>query len=148
MTQLEYKIISGIEKVSRKKTPVVAFTQGNGELIESQTAKLASVLGRTMEIEYFTLDSLVKINPAVDVVIVAGPKQMVSPKSQFKLDQYIMNGGKIVWLIDQFAVNLDSLNRNKIYVPKKLETGLDPMLFKYGIRINSISQRKHESILI
>jgi gliding-associated putative ABC transporter substrate-binding component GldG len=137
MTQLEYKIISGIEKVSRKKTPVVAFTQGNGELIESQTAKLASVLGRTMEIEYFTLDSLVKINPAVDVVIVAGPKQMVSPKSQFKLDQYIMNGGKIVWLIDQFAVNLDSLNRNKIYVPKKLETGLDPMLFKYGIRINS-----------
>ncbi|MDA8692874.1 gliding motility-associated ABC transporter substrate-binding protein GldG [Saprospiraceae bacterium] len=137
MTQLEYKLVSGIEKVSRKRTPVVAFTQGNGELIESQTARLASVLGQTMMVEYFTLDSLVVINPEVDIVIVAGPKQNVSSKSQFKLDQYIMNGGKIIWLIDQFALNLDSLNRNKIYVPKKLETGLDPMLFKYGIRVNS-----------
>ena len=44
MTQLEYKLVSGIEKVSRKRTPVVGFTQGNGELIESQTARLLSLI--------------------------------------------------------------------------------------------------------
>ncbi len=137
MTQLEYKLVSGIEKVSRNRTPVVAFTQGNGELVESQTAKLATELKRTMEVEYFNLDSLYKINSAVDIVIVAGPTRSISVKNQFKLDQYIMNGGKIIWLIDQFAVNLDSINRNKIYVPRKLETGLESMLFKYGIRVNN-----------
>ena len=137
MIQLEYKLISSIEKVYRKRTPVIAFTQGNGELIESQTAKLATELSRTMVVEYFELDSLIKINSEVDVVVVAGPTKTISVKNQFKLDQFIMNGGKIVWLIDQFAVNLDSLNRNKIYVPRKLETGLESMLFKYGIRINS-----------
>jgi ABC-2 type transport system permease protein len=137
MAQLEYKLINAIEKVSRSRTPVVAFTQGNGELLEEQTATLTTELSKTMQVEYFRLDSLVRINDDVDIVIVAGPTRKFSLKQQFKLDQYIMNGGKVIWLLDQFAVNLDSINQNQIYVPKKLDLGLESMLFKYGIRINS-----------
>jgi len=136
-TLLEYKLISSIEKLFRKKIPIIALTEGNGELLQEQTAKLSTEIGRTSEVLYINLDSMYQIEKEIDVLIIAGPKRKVSDKSQFKIDQYLMNGGRIIWLVDQFAVNLDSLNNNSIYVPRKYENGLESMLFKYGIRVNS-----------
>jgi ABC-2 type transport system permease protein len=76
-----------------------------------------------------------KLDSTIDLVILAGPKTPMTLQNQFKLDQYVMNGGKIIWLIDKFPVSLDSINKYKFYVPEDIATGLDDMLFKYGVRI-------------
>jgi len=76
-----------------------------------------------------------KLDSTIDLVIVAGPKTAFSLQNQFKLDQYLMAGGKIIWLIDKFDISLDSINKYKFYVPTGTETGLDDLFFKYGARI-------------
>ena len=82
-----------------------------------------------------SLDTLMKLDSTIDLVIVAGPKTPFTLQNQFKLDQYKMHGGKVIWLIDKFPVSLDSINKYKFYVPEDISTGLDDMLFKYGARI-------------
>ncbi len=136
MSMLEYKLASAIQQVYRTERPIVAFLEGHGELADFQTAKLEMELGYAKEVVRINLDSTYQVDPFIDVLIIAGPKTAIGLKDQFKIDQYIMNGGKVIWLVDQFFVNLDSINYNKIYVPKKRETGIEPMLFKYGLRIN------------
>jgi ABC-2 type transport system permease protein len=56
-------------------------------------------------------------------------------KDKFKIDQYVMNGGKVLWLLDKVAVNLDSLRGRSAYYPNEYDLNLDDLLFRYGIRI-------------
>lgn len=133
---LEYKLTSSIAKLISKGAKKVLFTEGNGELEEQQTAMLETLLAKTMLTGRINLDSVYRIDPTIDLLIVARPMQALSERSQFIIDQYLMNGGKIIWLIDQFLINLDSINNNKVYVPRPIEHGLDNMFFKYGVRIN------------
>ena len=107
-----------------------------GELEDNQTAMLETLLGRTMVTGRINLDSIYRIDSKVDIVIVARPLIEMSQRNQFILDQYVMNGGKIIWLIDQFHINLDSINNNKVYVPRPVNHGLDNMFFKYGLRLS------------
>lgn len=136
MILLEYKFASNIGKLNTQKESTIVFTKGNGELIEEQTARLETLLSRTMNTHRINLDSTYQISQEVDILIAAGPTEEISTRSKFIIDQYIMNGGKVIWLIDQFYTNLDSINNNKVYVPKPVEHGLDDLFFKYGIRIN------------
>lgn len=133
---LEYKLSSTISKLIAKKAPIIAFTEGHGELEANQTAMLETILGRTMNTLRIQLDSVYNINDEVDILIIAGPEEQLNERSQFIIDQYIMNGGNVIWLIEQFYINLDSINNNKVYVPRPVDHGLDDMFFKYGIRIN------------
>ena len=133
---LEYKLASTISKLIAKKAPIIAFTEGHGELEANQTAMLETILGRTMNTFRIQLDSVYIINDEVDILIIAGPEEQLNERSQFIIDQYIMNGGNVIWLIEQFYINLDSINNNKVYVPRPVDHGLDDMFFKYGIRIN------------
>ena len=136
MMLLEYKLTSALSKLFSEDRRTIAFTTGNGELSENQTATLEALLSQSRKTARINLDSTYQIKPEVDVLIVAKPLRTISQRSQFIIDQYIMNGGKVIWLIDQFHVNLDSINLNKVYVPKPIEHGLDDLFFKYGIRIN------------
>ncbi|MBL0027471.1 MAG: Gldg family protein [Saprospiraceae bacterium] len=81
------------------------------------------------------LDSIMHLDSTIDLVIVAGLRKSMSIQNQFKLDQYIMQGGKIIWMIDKFHVSLDSINKYKFYIPTESDTGIDDLLFKYGIHI-------------
>ena len=136
MILLEYKFASTIRKLFSKKAPNIAFTKGNGELKEEQTATLESILGQTMMTNRINLDSTYQISQNVDVLIVARPTEEISLRNKFIIDQYIMNGGKVIWLVEQFYIDLDSINNNKTYLPRPLEHGLDDMFFKYGVRMN------------
>jgi ABC-2 type transport system permease protein len=136
MILLEYKFASAIQKLFSKRVPNVVFTKGNGELKEEQTATLELTLGQTMATNRINLDSTYQISQNVDVLIVARPTQVISLRNKFIIDQYIMNGGKVIWLVEQFFIDLDSINNNKVYLPRPLEHGLDDMFFKYGVRMN------------
>jgi len=81
------------------------------------------------------LDSLIVIDQELDLLIVAAPKEQMDDKTKFKLDQYIMNGGKVIWLLEKLTADLDSINKYRFYVPEDIITGVDELLFKYGARI-------------
>lgn len=132
---LEYKFASAIEKLFKQDIPNILFTIGNDELLESQTATLEQGLENTMNTGRINLDSIYHIGQEADVLIVARPKKKISLRNQFLIDQYIMNGGKVIWLVETLDVNLDSINRNTVYIPRPLDLGLDDLFFKYGVRM-------------
>ncbi len=132
---LEYKFASAIEKLFKQKIPNILFTTGQGELLESQTATLEQGLSNTMNTGRINLDSIYQIGKDADVLVVARPKEKISQRNQFLIDQYLMNGGKVVWIIETLDVNLDSINMNTVYIPKPLDLGLDDLFFKYGVRM-------------
>ena len=84
----------------------------------------------------FNLDSAYVIPQAVKVLIVAKPRRPFSDRDKFLIDQYVMNGGKVIWLIDRLNAELDSLRGTNAYVPMDYPLELDDILFKYGVRIN------------
>ncbi len=132
---LEYKFGNALSKLTSKKKPNVVFAAGHGELGESVTASLEKELKDFYNTGRIYLDSIYQLDQEADVLIIAAPKTKISDKIQLVIDQYIMNGGKVAWLIESFEVNLDSINGKDFYVPKPIEHGLDDMLFKYGVRI-------------
>ncbi|MFN7115334.1 MAG: gliding motility-associated ABC transporter substrate-binding protein GldG [Saprospiraceae bacterium] len=133
---LEYKLSNAIQKLKSPVKPVVAFTTGHGELSPIETADLEQTLRQFYETGRIRLDSLVSI-PAneLSALIVAKPRGSFSEQDKFKIDQYVMNGGKVLWLIDKLNVDLDSLRTRPKFYPVEYPLNLDDQLFKYGIRI-------------
>ena len=132
---LEYKFSDALLKLMTPRPKNILFTHGNGELDDSQTYRLESELRKFNKVGGVVLDSIMHLDSTIDLVIVAGLRKSMSIQNQFKLDQYIMQGGKIIWMIDKFHVSLDSINKYKFYIPTESDTGIDDLLFKYGIRI-------------
>lgn len=132
---LEYKFANIFQMVLSQKMKNILFTQGNGEFDESQLFRVVSELRKFHKVGLVSLDSLIRLDSTIDLVVIPSPKNPFSLQNQFKLDQYIMDGGKVIWLIDKFETSLDSINKYQFYVPQTNETGLDDMLFKYGVRI-------------
>jgi ABC-2 type transport system permease protein len=132
---LEYKFANAFKQIQQQRPKNVIFTQGNGEWDEAQTFRLESEIRRFHKVGRVNLDSVMRLDSTIDLVICAGIKNQVTLKNQFKLDQYIMQGGKVIWLLDKFHVSLDSINKYKYYIPTETDNGLDDVLFKYGVRI-------------
>ncbi len=132
---LEYKFANAIQKLQTDRKPNIVFTAGQGELVPQQTADLEQTLRQNYNTGRLVLDSLVTLSEEVDVLILAKPRGAFSEKDKFKLDQYIMNGGKVLWLIDPLAVDQDSLRGSEDYLTRDYPLNLDDLLFRYGIRI-------------
>ncbi|MBW1654334.1 gliding motility-associated ABC transporter substrate-binding protein GldG [Flavobacterium quisquiliarum] len=141
---LEYSIADAINKVTKTKQKKVAIIKGNGELRERHIAQMLKQIHESYLIGPFTLDSVAK-NPNAtlselkkyDLAIVAKPTEKFSDEEKEVLDQFIMNGGKTLWLIDQVAADMDSLYNDAgatLAYPRDLN--LNDMFFKYGFRIN------------
>ena len=134
---LEYKLANAIQKITAKKQGNIVFTTGQGELEPKYRANLKNELSRFYNVGDLPLDSITAIGKEADLVIIARPTKEFNLKNQFKLDQYVMNGGKIIWLIDKTDAHLDSIQKHKFYVPQEYPLGLDEMWFKYGARIQT-----------
>jgi len=133
---LEYKFANAIEKLKSTKRANILFTEGQGELLPIQTQDLEKTLSQFYETGRLNLDSIVQIKKEVDILVIAKPTQPFDDKKKFKIDQYIMNGGKVIWLIDRMNAELDSM-QNKLgdLVPYDYPLNIEDMLFKYGVRI-------------
>lgn len=132
---LEYKFCHAIQKMLLKERQNILFTDGNGELDQKFTFRLETELRKFYKTTRLILDSVVQIDTTVDLLIVAAPRKPLSLQSQFKIDQYIMRGGKVIWVIEKLASSLDSIAKYQFYVPRDILTGTDDMLFKYGARV-------------
>ncbi len=131
---LEYKFADAIQKLQISRKPVIGFTTGHGELEAIETANLEFNLRKYYDTGRIPLDSMPALSQEANLVIIAKPVRPFSEKDKFKIDQYIMNGGKVLWLLDKIDVNLDSLT-GKIFFPRETDTNLDDQLFTYGVRI-------------
>ncbi len=133
---LEYKFANAIKKLRTPQRPIILFTRGHGELDEWQTKDWERSLRQFYDTDRITLDSVVHL-PAdkCALLIVAQPRSPFSERDKFIIDQYIMNGGKVLWLIDRLNASLDSLRHKKLFIPTDYPLNLEDMLFKYGVRI-------------
>ena len=133
---LEYKLANAIKKLRSPGRPVILFTRGHGELDELQTIDLERSLHQYYDTDRILLDSSVQIKPeACALLIVAKPRGTFSERDKFKIDQFIMQGGKVLWLVDRLNADLDSLRTAPHFIPADYPLNLEDMLFKYGVRI-------------
>ena len=141
---LEYSIAEGLNKITKAKQKKIAVIKGNGELQDILMAKFLLQVRESYHIGPFTLDSVAK-NPIgslealekYDLAVIAKPTETFTDAEKQVLDQFIINGGKTLWLIDQVTAEMDSLYDSSgatLAYPKDLN--LNDMFFKYGIRIN------------
>ena len=133
---LEYKIADGIQKLKQFAPATIAFTTGQGELTDKQTGSIEKDLRTSHDVRRINLDSVIIIPDIVKVLIIAKPMEHFSEAQLFMLDQYLMHGGKVIFLIDPLIVSIDSINNNKYYIPPINDLGLDPLFFKFGARVN------------
>jgi len=133
---LEYKIADGIQKLKQFAPATIAFTTGQGELTDKQTGSIEKDLRTSHDVRRVNLDSVIIIPDIVKLLIIAKPVEHFSEAQLFMLDQYLMHGGKAIFLIDPLNVSIDSINRNKYYIPPVYDLGLDPLFFKMGARVN------------
>jgi len=141
---LEYSISDALHKITTAKQKTVAVIKGNGELQDVLMAKFLLQIRESYHIGPFTLDSVAKdptgsLNALekYDLAIIAKPTEMFSDAEKQVLDQFIINGGKTLWLVDQVNVEMDSLyNESGSTLAFPRDLNLNDMFFKYGFRIN------------
>ncbi len=134
---LEYKFANAIQKLLLGIKKDIIFTDGHGELNAQQTSDLETSLRPFYNTGRIDLDTVTGITQDLDLLVVAKPKMPFSEKDKFKIDQYVMNGGKVLWMLDRLNTSLDSISLSGNYIPLDLPLELDELLFKYGARIQS-----------
>ena len=143
---LEFGFAEAINKVSKEKQKKIAVIKGNGELIEPFMADFLKTVKESYYIGPFTLDSVAKQPTQTlealkkyDLAVIAKPTEAFTEEEKQVLDQYIMNGGKTLWLVDVVSADMDSLyNETGTILASQRELNLTDMFFKYGIRINPL----------
>ncbi|MEZ4887841.1 MAG: gliding motility-associated ABC transporter substrate-binding protein GldG [Chitinophagales bacterium] len=134
---IEYNIANAIQKLRRPTKPAIAFLEGHGELPAPEVGDMTATLENYYVVNRFDITKELYIPPRYNAVIIARPTKTFEEVNKFKIDQYIMNGGRVLWLLENMATSLDSMQRDggKFIA---LDYGLDieDQLFRYGVRIN------------
>lgn len=150
---LEYSLANAIRSLVRTDKPYVAFLNGHGELSPEYILDFARSLSLNYKVDRFNLrefrsdstgesisvlDQQRRLN-RFDAVIIAKPQKPFNDLDKFLLDQYIMIGGKVLWMIDAVEANMDSLSARPQFMsfPTYDRLNIDDMLFRYGARINT-----------
>ncbi|HSM47110.1 MAG TPA: gliding motility-associated ABC transporter substrate-binding protein GldG, partial [Draconibacterium sp.] len=133
---VEFELVNAFQNLLRTKKSTVAFLEGHAEFNQYDVMDFANALSADFGVKRITTAFLETGQSGIDILIVAGPKESFSEQDKFIIDQFIMSGGKVVWLIDPVQVSLDSLSSGYQTFSFPLELNLDDMLFKYGVRLN------------
>ena len=142
---LEFAFADAIHKVTSKKEKKIAIIKGNGMLDDIYLADILRKLGEYYHLAPFTLDS-VQDNPQktleqllkYDLAIIAKPTERFTAEEKYTLDQFIMNDGKSLWLVDYVHAELDSLMKTGASLVYPRDLNLTNLLFSYGVRINPV----------
>jgi len=151
--ELEYNLVSPIRRLLKTEKPSVAFLDGHGELDFWNTCWTGMRLQRFYNVSRITLDGKInclrnisiedsvkqslKLGPnKYDVLIIAQPTQPFKEYDKYIIDQFIMRGGKVLWLIDNTTASLDSLQNTPEFFATPRSLYINDLLFSYGVRIN------------
>lgn len=134
---LEYTFTSSLKKVITGKNPRIGFTEANGELSDLQLNDAIHTLSNSYEVGRVNLNTIDKAGlDKLNLLVIAKPKKAFTEAEKYKINYFVMNGGRVVWSLDQVNADLDSLRGSGQQMVFNSNLNLDDMLFMYGARIN------------
>ena len=133
---LEYAIASTIRKITQHMPIQVAILSGHGELGNKELSDIARSLSGAYGVDKVVINQNLKALDSYKGLIIAKPDSAFDEKDKFVIDQFIMKGGKVLWLIDVMQAEMDSLKRTGETYATARQLNLDDLLFRYGARIN------------
>lgn len=133
---LEYEFASVIRNLSKVVRPQIGFIEGHGELDTLATYDIAAALSEFYIVKRVEIKQQLKALEGYKAIVIAKPDTAFSEQDQFILDQYIMKGGKVLWVVDPINMPVDSLSRMGRVMAVPYTLGIDKMLYKYGVRVN------------
>ena len=135
---LEFEITDGIRRLVNRDVSKIAFIEGHGELSESETYDISKTLSNYFQIDRGTIATNATILDNYKVIIIAKPTKPFSESDKFVIDQYIMHGGRVLWLLDGVRVSRENLTTIGLSPALELDLNLNDQLFTYGVRINPV----------
>ncbi|PWT74434.1 MAG: gliding motility-associated ABC transporter substrate-binding protein GldG [Bacteroidetes bacterium] len=137
---LEFKLTNAIHKLTQDSLPLIGYMLGNGQPFNETVYDLIERnLKRNYRFAFLPLDDpkLRAIPPIFDAILIVKPTKKFTDEQKLKIDQYIMHGGKVMWMIDNLYAEMDSLRRSQNeFIAFDRGLNLEDQLFKYGVRIN------------
>ncbi|MBL0357467.1 MAG: gliding motility-associated ABC transporter substrate-binding protein GldG [Chitinophagaceae bacterium] len=136
---LEYKFANAIQKLTQKDVPVVAYAYGNGEPPYGFPAVYSAfeTLGRNFVVDTVNVKTVPFISPEdYAAIVIVKPGEKFTDDDKFKLDQYVMNGGRLLFFVDVLYAERDSLQNGELIAYSR-DLNLNDLLFRYGVRINT-----------
>lgn len=148
---LEFTLASVIRQLTVQSKAKIAFIEGHGELSSLETADIGNELSEIYSVSRVRLNEQLNsltdfksydssgriiIKNKFDAIVVAKPDSAFSEKDKFIIDQYLMRGGKILWLVDPVYASMDSLQQSRNTLGFGMDLNLKDMFFKYGVRMN------------
>lgn len=147
INNLEYAFASALRQALARQRPRIAFLEGHGELLPVQTADFTQALREQYEVSRVRIDGRIdalslknegmssRVN-RFEALIIAAPDSVFTDRDRYVIDQFVMNGGKVLWCIDAMDPQLDSLRKNQYSMAVPYELGIEELLFAYGARLN------------
>ena len=136
INNMEYMLISSLRRATQKSKPRVGFLQGHGELTFAQTQRARSLIAPYYAIADVAINDSLAALDNIDGLIIARPTQKFSDRELYIIDQFVMRGGRLMCFLDALNLDEDSLNKNGMTHTTRNETGLERMLFDYGLKLN------------
>ena len=135
-TELEREFVHALWMLSSRKVHKVAFLEGHDELDENHTYDIMSSLSKYYRIERVDMNGSLTALDDYGCVVIAKPQKRFNERDKYIIDQYIMNGGKVIWFVEWMQFDMDSLNTNPTAMALMNDINLSDQLFNYGVRIN------------
>jgi len=153
VSELEYNLSSTIENLQKEYIPTIGFTTDHGELSNANTYSIKKALSDFYNVQNVALNenlsslserkqidstsNKISYRNKYELLFIAKPTKAFSEKDKFILDQFVMHGGRIVWLIDGSSANMDSLAHSSSSMALPINLNLNDQFFNYGVRINN-----------
>ncbi|MFM7912116.1 MAG: Gldg family protein, partial [Bacteroidota bacterium] len=115
----------------------IAFTDGHGELEPAMVSDIAKTLSEHYSVTRYDLNRVEAVPEDVDMLVIAKPSAYFSDWTRYKLDHFVMRGGRILWCLEGVGASMDSMGQENAFMAMPVESGLEDLLFRYGIRVNA-----------
>jgi gliding-associated putative ABC transporter substrate-binding component GldG len=133
---MEYQFVKTIDRMIHPDKPFVGYAVGNGEPTDARTYDLQQTVGSNYKMFVFDLKGQVFIPDTIKALLIVKPTEAFSNEEKLKIDQYIMRGGKVLWLVDNLHAEQDSLSFKSELIAYERNLNIQDLLFSYGVRIN------------
>lgn len=133
---LEYQFVNAIYKLQNNRKPLVGYMLGNGESLGAEVYDALTTIQGNYALDTLSLQSNTHIPKDFDLVLFVKPIRRFSDDDKLKIDQYVMQGGKVIWFLDMLNASMDSLQQQNNFIAFDRGLNLEDQLFRYGVRIN------------
>lgn len=133
---LEFQFANAIYQLKQKHLPLVGYMLGHHELLGAEVLDALTSMQSSYLLDTITLQYVSHIPQDFAAIVFAKPIDRFTDEDKLKIDQYVMNGGKVLWFVDELNVGMDSLQKHDTYVAMDRDLNLEDILFRYGVRIN------------